>query len=259
MKSQTSTPVTRWAKRSLKQQLLYKFINEYGYEQGPVVARAIVNDILDLVDEVYVDQLPPRYLVWPAVSIPNGNNSKSPGIHELVPIRLQMVADDEVALLADRHLLASRKAHKRFKQVRFARWCREAYEQGGVLTLLDLSLLSGMSEKQIGSILRDYEKETGVTVPIRGTVHDLGRSVTHKAEVIRRYLQGQSPADIAHELCHTQRSVDAYIQDYEITRQLAQRFPVAEIPALSRLSRSVVTEHIELLQRYEPDVVLYSS
>jgi len=116
-----------------------------------------------------------------------------------------------------------------------------------------------MSEKQIGSILRDYERETGATVPIRGTVHDLGRSVTHKAEVIRRYLQGQSPADIAHELCHTQRSVDAYIQDYEITRQLAQRFPVAEIPALSRLSRSVVKEHIELLQTYEPNIVLFSS
>ena len=34
MKTQTSTPETRWAKRSLHQQLLHKFLNEYGYERG---------------------------------------------------------------------------------------------------------------------------------------------------------------------------------------------------------------------------------
>jgi hypothetical protein len=46
MKEKTSTPQTRWAKRSLKQQVLYKFINHYGYQQGPVVAAAIVDDII---------------------------------------------------------------------------------------------------------------------------------------------------------------------------------------------------------------------
>ena len=38
MKEKSSTPQSRWAKRSLKQQLLYKFINDYGYEHGPLVA-----------------------------------------------------------------------------------------------------------------------------------------------------------------------------------------------------------------------------
>ncbi|MBK9233846.1 MAG: DUF1670 domain-containing protein [Anaerolineae bacterium] len=89
-----------------------------------------------------------------------------------------------------------------FNQQRFVRWCQEAYDQGGVLTLLDLSLLSGLAESYAGQLLRQYEQEHAMTVPIRGTVHDIGPSVSHKAEVIRRYLRGQSPADIARELNH---------------------------------------------------------
>ena len=49
MKPKSSTPQSRWAKRSLKQQLLYKFLNEYGYEQGAVVATAIIEDLLGVI------------------------------------------------------------------------------------------------------------------------------------------------------------------------------------------------------------------
>jgi len=53
--------------------------------------------------------------------------------------------------------------------------------------------------------------------------------------------------------------VDIYIKDYEATRKLAQKFPVKDIPALSRRSMSVVKEHIKLIRQYEPDLVLYSA
>jgi hypothetical protein len=256
-KPQTSTPESRWNKRSLKQQLIYKFLNEYGYEHGPVVASAIVEDILTTINQVYTDHLPPRHVIWPAVSVRNGSYTKSPDIHELVPVRLQMVTDEEVALLNDRQLLKEQRSRRRFNQLRYARWCQEAYQQDGVLSLLDLSLLSGYSEKHISTLVREYEKESDIVVPTRGTVHDLGPSVTHKAEVVRRYLRGQSPADIAHELHHTQHSVDRYIQDYEVTRQLVQRFPISQIPAISRLSPSLIQQHVELIRTYEPQLTFF--
>jgi hypothetical protein len=259
MKNATSTPQSRWAKRSLKQQLLYKFLNEYGYERGPLVAEAIVEDIVALIDQVYTDRLPPRYINWPAVSIHNGSNGKSPAIAQLVNIRLQMVTDQEVALLNDHKLRGLQAAKRAFNQHRFARWCQEAYHQGGVLTLLDLSLLSGLGEGQAGNLLRQYEHLHQTTIPIRGTVHDIGPAVSHKAEVIRRFLRGQSPADIARQLNHTQEAVDAYIKDYEVTRKLVQRFPPEDIPALSRRSMSLVKEHLKLIRQYEPDLVFYSA
>ena len=259
MKEKSSTPQSRWAKRSVKQQLLYKFINEYGYERGPIVAAAIVEDILRLVNELYTQHLPPRYVNWPAVPVHNGAKGKSPAINRLVNVRLQMVSDLEVALLNDQKLLGQQAAKRAFNQHRFARWCREAYQQGGVLTLFDLSLLSGLGEGQAGNLVRQYEQQHKTTLPLRGTVHDIGPSVSHKTEVVRRYLRGESPADIARQLNHTQKAVDIYIKDYEAIRKLAQKFPIKDIPALSRRSMSLVKEHIKLIRQYEPDLVFYSA
>jgi hypothetical protein len=259
VKEKNSTPKSRWAKRSLKQQLHYKFINEYGYERGPVVAAAIVADILTLIEQGYSEYLPPGHINWLATPIKNGRTGKSPDIHQLVTVRLQMVTDPEVALLNDQKLLGQQAAKRAFNQHRFARWCQEAYAQGGVLTQFDLSLLSGLGESQVGNLLRQYQQEHQITLPTRGTVHDIGPAVSHKAEVIRRFLRGQSPAGIAHDLNHTQQAVDIYIKDYEVTRKLIQKFPLKEIPALSRRSLSLVKEHVKLIQQYEPDLVLYSA
>ena len=149
------------------------------------------------------------------------------------------------------------KARRAFNRARFVRWCFEAYEQGGVLTLLDLSVLSGMSEHYAAELLREYEAEQGKVVPTRGTVHDIGPSVTHKAEVIRRWLRHESPAQIARTIEHSQEAVDRYIADFQKVRLLAQKFPSAELPPLTGLSASVVQQYLDLLREYEPTLALY--
>lgn len=258
MKPATSTPKSRWAKRSVHQQLLYKFINEYGYQQGPVVARAIVSDILALVDELFSERLPPRYLVWPAVPIHNGATGKSPDVKQLVTVKLQMVTDEEVALLNDQHLLGQRLARRTFNQHRFARWANDAHHQGGVLTLFDLSLLSGLSEAQVSHLVRLYQEEHNLALPLRGVVHDTGRAVSHKSEVVRRYLRGQSPADIAYDLKHSQQAVDRYLKDYEVVRKLVQIVPIDEIPMLARCSKSLVQQYLKLIRQFEPDLSFFA-
>ena len=123
--------------------------------------------------------------------------------------------------------------------------------------MLDLSLLSGLCEGQIGNLIREYEEQQQTTIPLRGTVHDLGPAVSHKAEVVRRYLRGQSPADIARDLNHSQKAVDIYIKDYEVTRKLVSRFALHEIPSLSKRASSVVKEHVKLIRQYEPDLTFF--
>jgi hypothetical protein len=78
-------------------------------------------------------------------------------------------------------------------------------------------------------------------------VHDIGPSVTHKAEVIRRWLRHESPAQIARQLSHSQGAVDRYIADFQKVRLLAQRFPSAELPTLAGLSKHVVQQYLALL------------
>jgi len=257
MKAATDTYADRFKKRSLPELLVHKFLTEYGYSHGAIIARAIVDDILATVEQCYPERLPPKTVVWLAVRREWNGRRKGLKLTDLVPVHLPVVTEDEIQLLMKPELRKKQKARRAFNCARFARWCFEAYNQGGVLTLLDLSMLSGMSEHYAGTLLREYEAEHDKIVPTRGTVHDLGSSVTHKAEVIRRWLRNESPAQIARILGHSQEAVDRYIADFQKVRLLAQKFPVADLPALVGLSASVVNQYVALLRQYEPELTLY--
>jgi hypothetical protein len=257
MKTSLDTIESRFKKRSLPDLLVRKFLTEYGYDHGPVIARAIVDDILTTIEECWPERVPPKTVTWLAVRREWKGKRKSLDVTDLTPIQLLVVTENEIKLLMTHELRKERKARRAYNRARFARWCFEAYEQGGVLTQLDLSLLSGMSEQYVGEVLREYEAEANNIVPTRGTVHDIGPGVTHKAEVIRRWLRGESPAQIARALNHSQEAVDRYIADFQKVRFLAQKLPVAELPTLIGLSASVIRQYIALLREYEPGLALY--
>jgi hypothetical protein len=257
MKSPRDTIKDRFEKRSLPNLLVHKFLNEYGYDHGPVIARAIVEDILATIERCHPERIPPKTVVWLAVRREWKGQRKGLAVSDLVPVRLRIVSDEEIGLLMAPRLRRESKACRAFNRARYARWCRDAYEQGGVLTLLDLSLISGLSENYVGELLREYEAQTGQIVPTRGTVHDIGPAVTHKAEVIRRWLRRESPARIARDLKHSQSAVDRYIADFEKVRLLAQKIPSGDLPAFTGLSKSLVKQYVALLREYESQLALY--
>lgn len=257
MKSSRETIKDRFEKRSLPNLLVRKFLTEYGYDHGPVIARAIVEDILATIERCHPERIPPKTVVWLAVRREWKGQRKGLDVTDLVPVHLCMVTDEEIGHLMSPMLRRERKACRAFNRARYARWCWDAYQQGGVLTLLDLSLISGLSEHYVGELLQEYEAQTGQVVPTRGTVHDMGRSVTHKAEVIRRWLRRESPARIARALNHSQGAVDRYIADFEKVRLLAQKVPLGTLPAYTSLSKSVVTQYVSLLREYESQLALY--
>jgi hypothetical protein len=65
-----------------------------------------------------------------------------------------------------------------------ARMLCEADEQGGTLAETDLSLILSCSNMTIYKNITEYERENNVVLPRRGTVHDLGRSTTHKILIL---------------------------------------------------------------------------
>jgi hypothetical protein len=257
MKSPRDTVKDRFEKRSLPNLLVRKFLTEYGYDHGPVIARAIVEDILVTIERCHPERIPPKTVVWLAVRREWKGQRKGLDVSDLVPVHLCMVTDEEIGLLMSPMLRRESKACRAFNRARYARWCQDAYEQGGVLTLLDLSLISGLSEHYVGELLQEYEAQTGQIVPTRGTVHDMGPSVTHKAEVVRRWLRRELPARIARTLNHSQSAVDRYIADFEKVRLLSQKIPLDGLPAYTGLSKSVVTQYVSLLREYESQLALY--
>ena len=244
--------------RSLPALLVNKFLNEYGYDKGPVVAQAIVKDILGTIEGCYDHRVGPRQCIWLAVRVDRGRR-RTIQASDLIPVRLTLITEEEIAILDNPELKSKVQATRKCRQHRLVRMYFEAYDQGGVLTVLDLSLILGVSQKVICGHIHAYEQETEQIVPIRATVHDIGSSVTHKAEVVRRFLRNESPDRVARATHHSQAAVDRYLSAYQRIRLLAQRFPKDQLPTLSGTAPSVVAEYLSLMREYEPQLKLYAA
>jgi hypothetical protein len=91
----------------------------------------------------------------------------------------------------------------------------EAYAQGGLLTYLDSQWLFLTCIDNICQAINHYEQTENVFVPTPGTVLDAGNKVTHKALIVRLYLDGKTTAEIARQTYHSEVAVDRYIGTFD--------------------------------------------
>jgi hypothetical protein len=92
------------------------------------------------------------------------------------------------------------------------RVAKEACAQREVLTCTDLAILCHHSSNRVAELIREYEAETVKIVPRRGTVHYMGRTLSHKRIICRKaYLEGKPPHVIARETDHLPEAVDRYL------------------------------------------------
>ena len=163
---------------------------------------------------------------------------------KLKPITVNLFTDEEL------HDWVAGTGKRELKKKRMARILREAYDQGGVLSLGDLSLVHLCCPQTAGRYVHAVESETNTVLPYRGTVHDLGRGVTHKAEIVDFYLQGIATPDIKRKTDHSEEACDNYIRGYRRVALLHQRFNPEDIPFLAGMSPSLVKEYIKLGEKH---------
>jgi Protein of unknown function (DUF1670) len=236
----------RLARRTLPSLLRYKFLHEYGYDKGEVVVAAIVDDICGVVRNYFrrPDDLEPGQLIYlcPAAD-ERQQKGKTMANTQLVPVRLTVVAEEDIeAITAGTGALARR-------EVRIRRLAKEAYDQGGVLSELDLSLVTGYTDGGVSATVIRLRKR-GEILPIRGYVADMGSWPTHKAAIVRLYLEGLTTPEIASRTYHSKKSVDRYIEGFERVRLLAAKHPPEELPLLCAMSPHVVTQYLAILDEH---------
>jgi len=130
-----------------------------------------------------------------------------------------------------------------------ARLYKETKEQGAVLAETDVSIIRFASLNTIEHQTLAYEKEFNVILPRRGTIHDMGRSLTHKKEICKkRKLELKSISQIARETNHTPESVSRYTTDLErIKFCLAKKLSINDISFVTKLSPGLVIEYINII------------
>jgi hypothetical protein len=127
---------------------------------------------------------------------------------------------------------------------------RGADEQGGTLAETDPSVILSCSLTTIKKDIAEYERENNVELPRRGTVHDLGRSTTHKQIICRKSVQDRKATpDIARETYHSSNAVDRYLNDFDRVRFCLKKcLSVEETAFTTQLSKSLVIEYEELIK-----------
>ena len=239
-------------------------MNDYGYDKGEVTATAIVDDILKTVEDYFVVTLPleklatgdqppeERYLrygqlVWMAVPIDEyPERGKAIVRTRMKPIILTYVAAEDVESF--RHGFTSRQ----LRINRLVRWCHQAYDQGALLTQLDLAVLLNVCDAVVSDYVNEWQRTTGEILPTRGNIHDLSGAITHKKEIITLYLQGHLTPTIAAKTKHSKEAVDRYIRDYE--RVKVVRVATADVDTISqitRLSKRVITQYLDLIPEHQ--------
>lgn len=243
--------VRRLKDKSLRNHLLHRFLHNYGYDKGEVTAKAIVDDILQLLEDFFLignidDDL--RHiqcgqLVWMAVPVDEyPQRGKSIAQTRMMPVVLSLVTD------ADIDHIAYGFDTKTLRKNRIQRLVDEAFDQGALLTQLDLAMLLGMSDAVVSQYVNQIQKE-GHLLPTRGNIHDLSGAITHKREIISLYLEGYLTPAIAAKTHHSKEAVDRYIKDYHRVEMLWLHgiTELQQISHLSHLSARVAQQYIDLL------------
>jgi hypothetical protein len=202
--------------KTLQNVLAHRIHTEFPRIGGPRIQQLCAQMILEVVEANLRtrEHLKHGQVLWLAVAVEHrqARNQRMADM-KLVPVVLDLSTDEDI----ERRL--ARVPGVQCRLERILRLCRQAYEQGGLLSNTDLTELLGVSQGAIHGLLAPYERRTGTLVPRRATLHDTGTALTHKVIICRKRYQEGKPADqVARETYHSLEAVDRYLGQYDRVR-----------------------------------------
>lgn len=191
--------------------------DEYSFIGGEKIQEMFAQDMVQLFRHYSRDpwNLEVGQTLWFAVD----KNEKPGPAKTLAKMRITPVILS-VTHEEDKNMRVNGYSPKEVRRFKVARLLNEAYAQQGVLTQADVAELLGVSAGTIGKDIREYQEDHAVILPYRGTVHDIGPSLTHKKMIVTLFLQNVPTPDIARKTCHTEEACDRYIKAFKKVRML---------------------------------------
>ena len=236
--------------KTLRNVLAHQIHEQFPRIGGPIIRGACADLVLDVV-HAHVrprDTVAHGQVLWMAVSIDDPPH-RYQRIQEtdLVPVVLDLSLAEDVQHRIDRVPPAQRLLHKA------VRLCRQAHQQGGLLSNCDLAELLNVCDSRIAQLLVQHERDTQRIVPRRATLHDVGTGLTHKAIICwKRYAEGKEPSQIARETHHSLQAVDRYLGQYDRVRHCRKRgMDARETAHMLSCSVALVEQYLEIDRRLD--------
>ena len=223
------------------------FAREFPQLGGRLVRPLIVKEIKKLVNDYYpqAERIKMGQTMWVGVAKEEKQSyGKKLEDTKLRPVFLNICDIDDL------ESLFKKKESREIKKELVARLYKEAFSQGVCLTAVDIAALTKFSTCTISKYAREYEKENNCLLPRRGTIHDIGRSVTHKAIICRKIiLEGRTIEETAKETNHSNEAVTRYIVNFKrIYKCLEKGLSVNDTAFAIKVSKNLVLEYVNLME-----------
>lgn len=148
---------------------------------------------------------------------------------------------------SDSEILMS-QGRQSLRRVRIQRLLDEAVAQGALASQEDLAQALEVS---VRTIKRDCAalQQAGVWLPLRGSVLSIGRGQTHKGQIIRRWLQGETYDQLVRSTHHSLKCISRYVQTFVRMIALARTgMSKSQIAHLTQCGVPLVQEYLTIEQ-----------
>lgn len=221
-----------------------------GLNCSPFEAEAIVKIAREAYcpENISLSSLRPGQMVVTVISELEGASKK---IKEAAMVSVTVTVDSP-----DDVLIREREGVDGLRRHRIVRICQEALDQGGLMTVEDLAhRILNVGER---TIIRDLKKlrQQEIIVPLRSTIRDIGRTITHKEEIIKLWLSGKQYGYISRSLHHSCNSIKRYVDTFKRTIALSNEgHTSANIAFLIGSSSTLVKTYLALWKNQKKEAV----
>jgi len=236
--------------KTLENALSHRIAKEFPRIGGPRICKLCAEMVMEVVN----NHIRPRgsvhhgQIVWTAIDV----NDRPGWCQKIADTDLVTVVLDS-STAEDVQARIDRVHPSKWRLRKAIRLCRQAYEQGGLLTTYDLSEILNYTDSMIAQLLAHHERKNKILIPRRGTIHDAGNSLSHKWIIChKRYVEGKSADQIARETYHSLEAVDRYLGQFDRVRHcLQQGMNTTEIAHILNCSISLVQVYEEMDKELE--------
>jgi len=205
--------------------------------------QVLVKSIADMVRQFYPEtsHMQPGQVNWPTVHRDEFSSyGKSIKATRLTTVILSLIQPQDAMERAKGKKLRS------IKKEAVARLCKQAFDQEGCLTSAELSILLKMSPSTVGKYIKEWEIENREVLPRRGSIHDIGPTLTHKTIIIEKlFIEQKTVQQVRRETGHSLPAIQRYISTFKQILLCKQKGMTTEETAFS------VGRTIRLVKEYE--------
>lgn len=242
-----NSSLQKWDRLKQKQ-LDTQFVNslKQGMNCSAFEAKAILNCVYETYQPFFDNSgaMKPGQVLFEAVSDENEPQRKLSDC-KMVSVILTPDAGGEDLNVREHQGVTGLRRH------RFQRVANEAFQQGGLLTIEDIAnRLLNCGEKTLVRDIAEFKKQS-IVLPLRSTVMDMGRSITHRSLIIKEWMHGSEYSEIARKTNHSVESVSNYIDKFKRVVCLAKdNHEIKTIAFLVKLSIPLTEEYYGLYRDF---------